>query len=339
MRTIIFALLFSFSSAWAAAQGTTPPLELADGAPDRHIVVPGDTLWSIAAKFLKSPYRWAELWRINKDEIRNPQRIYPGQVLTLDKSGPTPRLVLETIRMRPHEYVGPLKKEIPSIPPQAIEPFLTTPLVIEPNGLDSAARIIAVQDDRVIAGTGDRVFATNVADQAKNWQIFRPGTPLVDPETRQLLGHEAVYLGTAQLVSNGDPAEFLLRSSTQEITRGDHLLPTPRPDVIAYVPRPPETAIKGHIIGVNGGVNFVGQYGVVSINRGLADGVEPGHVLAADLAGPVITDRFKGEKRSYKLPDQKNGLIFVFRVFSHVSYALVMESAKPISVGDTVRTP
>lgn len=339
MRHIIFALILGFSSAAALAQAPAKPLELADGAPERHIVVPGDTLWSIAAKFLKDPYRWSELWRLNPDEVKNPHRIYPGQVLSLDKSGNAPRLVLETIKVRPHEYVEPLKKEISSIPAHVIEPFLTEPLVVEPEGLDEAARVIAIQDGRVIAGVGDRVFVTNVKQAAKQWQVFRPGKSLVDPETKELLGQEATYLGLAQQTREGDTAEFVLRSTKMEVAAGDRMLPAPRPDIMNYIPRAPQKAITGRIVGSEGGINFAGQNTIVSINRGKNDGVEPGHVFAVGVAGKTVDERFKGEKYTHMTPDQKVGLIFVFRVFNRVSYALVMEAAKPISVGDTIRTP
>lgn len=343
MRHIIFALLLCFSSSWAIAQGSpgskSAPLELADGAPDRYIVVPGDTLWGIAGKFLKSPYRWSELWQLNKDEIKRPQLIYPGQVLVLDKSGLQPRLILETVVVKAHEYVEPTKKAISSIPPQAIEPFLTEPLIVDAGGLDSAARVVGIQDSRVMAGAGDRVYATNIKQTAKLWQLFRAGTPLVDPDTKEVLGHEANFLGTATQTQAGDPGEFLLRSSKMEVVIGDHLLPAPKPDVLSYVPRAPEKQITGRIIGVKGGVRYSGRLGVVSINRGQADGVESGHVFAVDLAGQTVDDRFKGEKQSFKLPDQRAGLIFVFRVFNRISYALVLESDKPLAIGDAFKNP
>jgi LysM repeat protein len=344
MRQIIFALLISISSSTLLAQGSTgragsKPLELAPGAPDRHIVVPGDTLWSIAGKFLKDPYRWAEIWRMNKDEVRNPHRIYPGQVVVLDKSGGAPRLTLETVKLRPQEHVEPLRKEIPSIPPHVIEPFLTEPLVLDEDALDPTARVVAVQDNRVIAGAGDRIFATNVRQTAKNWQVFRAGNPLVDPDNKEVLGHEAVYLGTAQLSRHGEPAEFVLRTAKQEVSQGDHLLPSPRNEVMSYIPRSPEQQISGRIIGVKSQVSHTGRYGVVTISRGRADGVEVGHVFAVDLAGPQVDERFKGELQQHQLPDTKNGLIFVFRVFNRVSYALVMDAVRPIALGDSIRTP
>jgi hypothetical protein len=337
MRHIIFALLISISSAWVAAQAGKP-LELAASAPDRHIVVPGDTLWGISAKFLKDPYRWGELWKLNPDEVKNPHRIYPGQVLVLDKSGMTPQLKLETVKVSPREYVESYKKAIPSIPPQAIEPFLIEPLVLEDDGLDGAARVIALQDTRVLAGAGDRLYATNVGQPNQAWQVFRPGPRLIDPESRATLGYEALFLGNARQLSEGDPAEFVLQTSKQEVTMGDRLLPTPRPDVVSYIPRAPGREIRGRVLGT-GGVNFAGQYAVVSLNRGRVDGIEEGHVLAVDIAGAKIVDRFKGQRKEFVLPDQQNGLLFVFRVFNKVSYALVMDAVKPISVGDTVHTP
>lgn len=341
MRHIIFALLLGISSTWAVAQGSAPkkPLQLADDAPDRHVVVKGDTLWAISARFLKDPFRWGELWRMNKDEVRNPHLIYPGQVLVLDRSGATPRLTLETVKLQPREYVEPLRKQIPAIPPQVIEPFLTQQLVVEADALDPAARVVGIEDKRVIAAAGMKIFATNVSQNVRDWQVFRPGKALKDPDTGEVLGHEALSLGSAQLLREGNPAEFMLRVSKQEVSAGDHLLPTPRPDIISYIPRAPEKAISGRVLSIQGGVNYTGGLGIVTLNRGKVDGIEVGHVFAVDTAGAMVDDRFKGEKTTMKMPDQKNGLIFVFRVFNRVSYALVMDAARPVAIGDSIRTP
>ena len=338
MRRIISALLISISSTLALAQGAQP-LQLADGAPDRHVVVAGDTLWGIAAKFLKDPYRWGELWKLNASEIKNPQRIYPGQVLALDRSGTQPRLKLVTVKEQRREYVEPLQKGIPSIPPQDIEPFLSEPRVLEPGGLATAPRVVALQGDRVIAGAGDTIYTTEVTAQNKIWQLFRQGKPLLDPDTKEVLGHEAVYLGTARMIKGGVPSSFLVTSSVQEIVRDDRLLAAPRQDVVDYVPRAPTKLIHAKILGMYSGVSFGGPQSVVTLNRGKVDGLEPGHVLAADVAGKAVINRFEGEKTDYQLPDARNGLLFVFRVFDRVSYALIMHATQPMAVGDTVRTP
>ncbi|MCK9380633.1 MAG: LysM peptidoglycan-binding domain-containing protein [Sulfuritalea sp.] len=338
MRRIISALLISISTTVAAAQGAQP-IELADGAPDRHIVTSGDTLWGISAKFLKDPYRWGEVWRMNAEQIKNPHRIYPGQVIVLDRSGNQPRLRLATVTEQRREYIEPLKKGIPSIPPQDIEPFLSEPRVLDENGLNAAPRVVALESDRVIAGAGDTVYTTEATAQNKIWQLFRPGKPLVDPDTKETLGHEAVFLGTARLTRTGVPSSFLVLTSKQEIVRDDRLLPAPRQDVVNYIPHAPATMIRAKVLSIYSGVNFGGPQTVITINRGKVDGVEPGHVLAADLAGATVDNRYKGEKTTYRLPDSRNGLVFVFRVFDRVSYALVMNATQPVVVGDTVRTP
>lgn len=338
MRRIISALLISISSTLALAQGTQP-VQLAAGAPERHIVVPGDTLWDIAAKFLKDPYRWGELWKLNAEQIKNPQLIYPGQVIVLDRSGSQPQLKLVTVKEQRREYVEPLKKGIPSIPPQEIEPFLSEPRVLDATGFDAAPRVVALQSNRVIAGAGDTIYTTEVTTQHKTWQIFRPGKPLLDPDTQEVLGHEAVFLGTARQTKGGDPSSFLVLNSKQEIARDDRLLAAPRQDVPSYIPRAPAKPVQAKVLSIYSGVNFGGPQSVITLNRGKADGLEVGHVLAADLAGANVSNRFQGEKTDYKLPDVRNGLVFVFRVFDRVSYALVMSATQPVVVGDTVRTP
>ena len=338
MRRIISALLISISTTVAVAQGAKP-IELADGAPDRHIVTSGDTLWGIAAKFLKDPYRWGELWKLNADEVKNPQRIYPGQVIVLDKSGNQPRLKLVTVTEPRREYIEPLKKGIPSIPPQDIEPFLSEPRVLDAKGLDAAPRVVALQNNRVVAGAGDTVYTTEVTARHKAWQLLRPGKALVDPDTNETLGHEAVFLGTARLTMAGVPSSFLVLTSAQEIATDDRLMAAPQQDVVNYIPHPPTKMIKAKVLAMYSGVSFGGPQTVITLNRGKVDGLELGHVLAVDLAGPVVSNRYQGEKTDYQLPDARNGLLFVFRVFDRVAYALVMNATHPVVVGDTVRTP
>ena len=373
MRRIISALLICISTTLPLAHGAKP-LDLADGAPDRHVVVPGDTLWGISAKFLKDPYRWGELWRLNAEQIRNPQLIYPGQVIVLDKSGMQPRATLVTIREQRREYVEPLRKGIPSIPPQVIEPFLSEPRVLDKAGLDGAPRVVGLQNERVIAGVGDTIYTTEgiaprrrvlkqvfgsgdvfrpaetptaadtpdtteVTAGPRIWQLFRPGKPLVDPDTNETLGYESVYLGTARQTQEGVPSSFLILSSKMEIVADDRLLPAPRQDVPNYIPHPPATMIQGKVLAMYDGVNFGGPQSVITLNRGKADGLEPGNVLAVDVGGALISNRYDGARTDYRVPDTRNGLVFVFRVFDRISYALVMSATQPIVVGDTVRTP
>jgi len=344
MSRIISALLLIFSSLVAFSQPAwsepAAPLELADNAPDRHIVVRGDTLWDIAATFLKQPYRWPEIWRLNQEDIKNPHRIYPGQVVVLDRRETPPRLRLEDmVKAEPRIYSSEEREAIPSIPQKAIEPFLSRPLVLEANALDPAARIVATPENRVYLGQGDIAYVTGVTDGVKLWNIYRPGKTLVDPETREVLGVEAIFLGSARLVRAGDPATIEIVASRQEIGRGDRLLPAPPPEIISYVPHAPTAAIAARVISVYGAVAEGGRNSIVSISRGQRDGLEVGHVLAISRAGKRISNRYKDKQEVIQLPDERYGLLFVFRVFERVSYALVMDVSRPVVPGDLVRNP
>lgn len=345
MRRIISALFVSLSTTLAVAQSGAP-IELAPDAPDRHIVVQGDTLWGLSSRFLKDPYRWPEVWRLNDEQVRNPHRIYPGQVLVLDRNGlgGDPQLKLGTLhRAEPRIYSTADRDAIPAIPPNVIEPFLAQPLVIEEGALSGESRVVATDEGRVNVGQGNKIYAKGIAKPAaKLWHVYRPGTVFKDPDTEEVLGYEAIYLGDARLTREADGDEATTLEVTKgkiEIGRGDFLKVADKPVLFNYVPRAPRTQIKGKIVSLYGGVGEAGQFSIVAISRGKRDGVELGHVLAISRTGQTVTNRFEDDKVSTRLPDERYGLLFVFRVFEKVSYALVMESSRPVIPHDTVQTP
>ena len=340
---IIFSLLLSFSSACALAEGAKS-LTLADDAPDSYVVKKGDTLWAISGKFLKEPWRWPEIWRLNRDQIRNPHLIYPGQVVVLDRSGATPALKLgQPVKLEPKVYAEPSVQPVPSIPQQVIEPFLSEPLVLEAGSFDAAPKIIATQEDRVMVGPGSMVYVTGISAGSKAWQVFRPLRPIADPETGELLGYEAFFLGNARVVREGEPATVEIVSAKQEIATGDRLVPAATPDIVAYAPHAPDKDIQGRIVGIYAGIasGETGRNYVVTLNRGKRDGIEIGNVLAIYRHGRDITYRQpdQTQKEHYRLPEERYGLVFVFRTFERLSYALVMDSSRPVVPDDIVRTP
>jgi hypothetical protein len=342
MRRIISALLLSVSTAWVVAQDVKP-VELQPDAPDRHIVVSGDTLWGVASKFLKDPYRWPEIWHLNPDQIKNPHRIYPGQVVILDKSDGQLRLKIgQLVRAEPKIYIEKTSEEIPAIPQDEIDPFLSQPLVIDEGGLDTAPRIVATQENRLYVGPANTFYVAGAVESAKLWNVYRTGKPLKDPESGDILGHEAIFLGTATKVADNKEkvATFEVVSSQIEIGRGDRLVPVPRMEVMSYVPHAPQKMLKGRVIAVYGGVGEAASYSIVSLSRGKLDGLEVGHVLALYRAGKEVTNHLDTDKvETFQLPDERYGLVFVFRVFDRVSYALVMNVTRALASGDVVRTP
>ena len=339
LARIISVLILCFSSALAVAQAAKP-IEIADDAPDHYVVVPGDTLWGISGKFLKEPYRWPEVWQMNKDQIKNPHWIYPGQEIVLDRSGGQPRLKLGGItKLSPSILVEDVQKAIPAIPQQIIEPFLSQPLVVETRDLNAAPRIVATQEDRVFVGSHNVVYAIGIDAKTPRWQIYRAGQPMLDPETNGLLGYEAFYLGTANQPRPGEPATLESLTARQEIGRDDRLVVAKKPEVIAYVPHAPAELVRGRVVSVYGGLGEGGKYSIVALSRGSADHLEIGHVLALYRAGMEVHGRYEGKLETYTLPDERYGLTFIFRVFDRVSYALVMNADRPIKVGDVVRTP
>src|SRR6266568_1826936 len=260
--TALLALALSGAGLLALAQGD---LQVKDTAPDRYVVQRGDTLWSIATKFLSDQWRWPEIWRMNQEQIRNPHNISPGDVLVLDRSVSPPQLRIadagagsgvggaEAVKLLPRIYTQPLKSEaIPTISPRAIEPFLTQPLIIEEGGLDRAPRIIATEENRVNLGTGNVAYVSGFGDADEPaWHVYRAGRPLVDPDSRRTLGIEAVFLGTARVTRSGEPATVQILDSKKEISAGDRLIPAPPPTIAPqYVPHAPASAVNGRIMGL-----------------------------------------------------------------------------------------
>lgn len=277
----LFSVLFLAAvTTWTHA--AEEPLKLASSARDRYVVVRGDTLWDISAKFLSQPWHWPEIWRMNKGQIKNPHRIYPGDVIVLgrDASG-SPLLRLES-KVRPQVYSEQLTQAIPPIPRERYRTLYFCASSLRKEGLMRPPKSWATQEDRVFLGKGDTAYVTNADPSQKNWTVFRRGEPLYDPENPQrILGYEAFHLGSATQVRPGDPAIFEIVTAKQEIGANDRpLIPALRPQLVDYVPHKPTSDIAGRVVSVYGGVGTGGRLSIVSLNRGSADGVEIGHVVA-----------------------------------------------------------
>ncbi|MCG2575833.1 LysM peptidoglycan-binding domain-containing protein [Dechloromonas sp. XY25] len=346
MVRIISALILAVTAVCASA---ADPLQLVDNPPDRHVVVKGDTLWGISGKFLKQPWRWPEIWQMNKEQIKDPHWIYPGDVVMLDMSSGSPRLRLGkkvrgtstgTGKLQPTVYSTPIEQVIPSIPPGAIEPFISQPLIIEGSELNTGVKIVAMQEDRMLVGTGDSFYASGIPDASvEKWNIFRKGKPLTDPDTGKTIAYEAFFLGNARLLKPGEPALLRISLAKEEIARGDRLIAAPEPQIISYVPHRPEQPVAAKVLGIYGGLREGGANSVVALNAGKNNGMEIGHVVALYRKRVSVDVEQSGRRIETPVPEERYGLAFVFRVFNGICYALVVESSKSVIVGDSARNP
>jgi len=313
--------------------------------PDHYVVVKGDTLWDISAMFLRDPWLWPEVWYVNP-QIANPHLIYPGDILNLVYVDGKPRIEMTrgypTVTMSPRMREESLDQAIPTIPIDAIKQFLSRSIVVDEDELGSAPYVVQSADEHVVTGAGDRVYARGIKDNSEPlFEIFEPGDAYVDPDSGEILGYQALYIGNGPVEKFGDPATLLLTETTREVRVGDRLMPMRRTSTVTHFqPHPAPNGTEGRIISVLDGVTEIGQFNVVVINRGTREGMEIGHVLKVFKAGKVIRDSVSGKRNDYvKLPDEEAGLLMVFSTFDKVSLGLVMKANRAIHINDFVRTP
>ena len=350
------------STAQRTAEAGIPVSELNANAPDVYTVKTRDTLWDISKLYLKSPWRWPELWGMNLDEVRNPHLIYPGQQLFLDKANGRARLRMgqppESDASARDSRLAPRVRTrdvalggISSIPFNLIEPFLNEAVIFEDDKLSTAPRIVATQEGRVLLSRGDTAYVRGDLGPEREYRIFREPRALRDPTTKAILGYEATYVGASEYVVQGEthtnaegkaeiiPATFTVTSIRQEAGVGDRLAPVPAREYTNYAPHPPAGRLAGQIVSIYGDGLTAGQNQIVALNRGAVDGVERGHVLALYRDGQTVVDPTEKGRVKIKLPDERHGLLFVFRVFNRMSYALILSVKEPVSPGDRFTQP
>jgi hypothetical protein len=401
------------ATAQQVAQAGVALSDLAPNAPDSYVIKSGDTLWAISSMFLRSPWRWPELWGMNLEQIRNPHLIYPGQRLVLDKTsgrailrnasdtgtppatdtatgtapvasaapdapagaggagsrpataGSSEEAGVETIRLSPRTRYEPFGGPLTTLKTGSIEAFLTEPLIVEENELATAPRIVAAQEGRVMLSRGDRAYVRGpisapVMDDKKKTQYFRVfgnAKPLKDPDTGEVLGYEAQFVGKAalarsemaeetmgpggKLITSLVPATIDIVESRDEILVGYRLLPVPERQFLNYVPHAPTGTVNGRVVSIYGSnvVANASQNQVVVINRGRRDGMEPGHVMAILKNGPRMIDRTDPSLPQIKLPNERNGLLMVFKTFEKLSYGLVLDITEGVKAGDWLAAP
>jgi len=361
MNKIIISLICCLLPSFVLAD----TLQVRPDAPDRHIVVKGDTLWDISAKFFNDPWKWPQIWGINKEVVEDPHWIYPGEIILLNRDTNTLSVaqpigasdasntrdgnashadsgtnLSDAIKLSPQIRAERSAHDaIPSIPSSAIAPFLNRAIIFEEAGMHDAPAIVGTLEKRVLLGNNDIAYVRDLPqDKGTLWQVYRPGKKLVDPESDEVLGYEANYLGDAEVEKFADLSTLRINNAVQEIRKGDRLAYTVNQTPSNYLPRAPKDDISARIISIYGdaGMTQAGQYSVITLNKGQRDGLENGHVLALYRKGEVLKQKWSS---NINLPDVRYGLLFVFRTFEKLSYALVMNTSLPVHLQDSARTP
>ena len=293
--------------------------------PERYVVVKGDTLWDISAKFLQYPWHWPEIWQVNP-QVENPHLIFPGDELVLVYRDGRPVLELnrgqQTFKLSPEMREIRMDEAISTIPLSIIRPFLTKPRVVGAEVLDAAPYVVATSDERLLSGAGDIVYARGITEPEQDeFSVFRGGKIYFDPNT-------------------GDVSTMDLTYTNREVMVGDRLLAVEEEDFdLNFFPRAPSQPMEGVIISVFDGVSQVGQYQIVVLNIGRRDGLETGHVLSVYKAGKTIRDAVSEDRKAMvTLPDEHAGEAMVFKLYDKVSYAIVMKATTSMHLFDKVRS-
>lgn len=341
MRKSLLALLLLAATGLVQAQ-----VQLREGHPQRYTVVAGDTLWDISGKFLSEPWKWQEIWRANP-QVHDPDLIYPGDTLTLSYVDGQPRVTLNrgasrgTVKLSPQVRSTPMIEAVPSIPLGAINAFLLSNRIVDtPEQFDRTPYIVAGNAERVLSGIGDRIYARGALDPAHSvYGIFRQGKTYTDPVTQEVLGINADEIGGGEIVATeGDISTLMLQRSNQEVRLGDRLFASEERAInSSFLPSEPANPINGLIIDVPRGVNQIGVMDVVTVDRGKRDGLIEGSVLAIYKTGETVRDRITGEQ--VKIPDERSGLLMIFRTYDKLSYGLVLNANRSLAVMDKVRNP
>ncbi len=340
MRLLLMLLLF-FSTVSQA-------ITLREDYPRTYVVKSGDTLWTIAQKYLHKPWEWKSLWYANP-KIKNPNRLYPGDILKLIFYHKKPYIKVlpnGTIKLTPHTRVKAGANAIPPIQLNDIQPFLNSSWVFDDNKLHEAPYVVAFVGERLRAGQGDKVYVKCLHPKKQlpvgeqlSYAVFRPSGTYKEPHTERILGYKSRLIGYGVLTQGGNPSILLLTNITSGVQLADRVIPNKLPYFDLYFePQEPNQQIRGNIIDLLGEEEQGATGYVAVIDKGKLHGLKPGAVLAIHSRPKSVPDPIESGEMII-LPPIRIGEIMVFRTFEHTSFALIINSTRSINVLDRISNP
>lgn len=317
-----------------------------------YTIVPHDTLWDISDKFLKNPFKWPKLWRLNP-YIKNPDLIYPGNIVRITPDG--------------IEVISGKEAEIGKLPVVSLEPEKEALVVLEPEpepvvpppppsfssneipragfisdkDLDASGVLVGPRETKEMMNSGDEVFVSFsegvTANEGDGFSIFRVGEAIKHPVTGKKLGNVIDIVGSLTVKgSDGDVMVARIDNSFKEIEAGARLKPFMQPVTEVEI-TDPEAEVEGYVVASLEHTENLSEANVVYIDRGASDGVRAGNVMRVFRKTEPVKDPVnKGKKLT--LPALELGKLIVVEAGERTSAGVVIESFRPIVWGDRVST-
>ena len=213
-----------------SAPAFSAALKVRPDAPTRYVVKQGDTLWGISGKYLYRPWQWSRLWGANRSKIRNPDRIYPGQVLVLRYVNGHPRLSVEhgaggdipLVKLSPRVREVSSGYGIQAVNVNFYRMFMQHPQVIDQMQTQHAPRLVEGPESRLIYSKGDRVYAYEITEPGR-YLVYRARKDITDPETKKYLGQEVVFSGiVATLPSTNSALDSRTREDAEALPNNEY---------------------------------------------------------------------------------------------------------------------
>ena len=335
----------------------------ADGQRGRiHVVGKGDTLWDIAAAYLRTPWVWPSIWQENQD-IENPHRIYPGDHIWISDTGMRKVTRAEAAEMIAAGADLPLEvpadeadlpmlgglaamedtAPLPVAPPRRVLQRMDIPGVadmsfVSEERLQAATSIVSSESPRTWLLEGDPIVLGLGEGETRigaRYDVYRDAVPVRDPETTQIVGYHIEVLGWVEIKAvHGDSSTALVRMSKSEMHRGDQVIEREEiPAEFALTPAPAD--LDGRIIFTPSFRTQMQQLDYVYLNRGAVHGMEVGAEVEVFESGELAADRVRGT--TVRTPDRRIADLVIVTVQPTTSVGFISHSKRELNIGDTVR--
>jgi len=340
-------------------------LTLQNNAPKSYVVKKGDTLWDISTVFLKQPWLWPKLWRLNP-EINNPHLIYPGDELRLvyDEQG-QPMLVKGKPELKWSPKVRKKLKEqspVSIVSLSEIAPYIRYENLFSQQQIDDLPYVLGSSEGKKSSLDSFKLYISSDLVVGKAYGIYYKGDKIIDPKSQELIGYYAKFVGTGKAIKTGDmankvPATLYVDSVKQEVRSGALVMPVNDGQLLPsyYTMQSADPSISGEIIKSASGNREFAKFDVVMINKGQQDNIRLGDILTINRQSPSIVESPDGpvytkdasrwnrfansEDSDYKMPTEAIGNLMIFKTYEKVSMALILATQKPVRLQDTVTAP